>query len=294
MPVLAEIEIAWRIAEAEAPGTNRWVAVTGTNGKSTTTAWIAEILRRAGRPVALAGQHRRAALRRSSADRAPRDFVCEVSSFQLEAIERFRRARRGPDQHHAGPPRPLRGLRGVRRARRSAIFANQRPEDFAVVNADDAAVACRSRPRARRVALLAAWRRRPAGAWVEKAARSSRRSPERAARRRRGAPRAAGRPQPRERAGRRWPRPSAWGRPRRRSRRALTGFRGLPHRTELVAEAARRAVGERLQGNQRGRDGEVARGLRRRKRPPDPRRARQARRLRGARAAGRAHARGPC
>ena len=45
LPVLSEIEIAWRIAEAEATGPHRWVAVTGTNGKSTTTAWIAEILR---------------------------------------------------------------------------------------------------------------------------------------------------------------------------------------------------------------------------------------------------------
>ena len=34
---------------------NRWIAITGTNGKSTTTTWIAEILKRAGRPVALAG-----------------------------------------------------------------------------------------------------------------------------------------------------------------------------------------------------------------------------------------------
>ena len=88
IPVLAEIEIAWRIAEGEAPGKNRWVAITGTNGKSTTTAWIAEILQRAGRPVALAGNIG-VPLSGFLSDRSPRDFVCEVSSFQLEAIERF-------------------------------------------------------------------------------------------------------------------------------------------------------------------------------------------------------------
>ena len=88
IPVLAEIEIAWRIAEGEAEGKNRWVAITGTNGKSTTTAWIAEILRRAGRPVALAGNIG-VPLSAFLSDRSPRDFVCEVSSFQLEAIERF-------------------------------------------------------------------------------------------------------------------------------------------------------------------------------------------------------------
>ena len=76
LPVLSEIEIAWRIAEAEATGPHRWVAVTGTNGKSTTTAWIAEILRFGKRPVALAGNIG-APLSGFLGDRAPRDFVCE-------------------------------------------------------------------------------------------------------------------------------------------------------------------------------------------------------------------------
>src|SRR6185295_12920450 len=89
IPVLSEIEIAWRIAEAETPGRNRWVAVTGTNGKSTTTAWIAEILRSGPRPVALAGNIG-APLSGFLSNPTPRDFVCEVSSFQLEGIESFR------------------------------------------------------------------------------------------------------------------------------------------------------------------------------------------------------------
>src|SRR5204862_413537 len=78
----------WSLAEREAEGKNRWVAVTGTNGKSTTTAWIAEILRRAGRPVALAGNIG-VPLSAFLSERTARDFVCEVSSFQLEAIDRF-------------------------------------------------------------------------------------------------------------------------------------------------------------------------------------------------------------
>src|SRR5262249_6732169 len=89
LEVVGELEIAWRIAESETPGKNRWIAITGTNGKSTTTAWIAEMLRNAGRPVALAGNIG-VPLSSFLADRKPRDFVCEVSSFQLETIERFR------------------------------------------------------------------------------------------------------------------------------------------------------------------------------------------------------------
>ena len=51
---IGDIELFCRERRANTPGAP-FVAITGTNGKSTTTSWIAEILRRAGRPVALAG-----------------------------------------------------------------------------------------------------------------------------------------------------------------------------------------------------------------------------------------------
>ncbi len=163
IPVLAELEIAWRIAQAEAQGVNRWVAVTGTNGKSTTTAWIAEILQRAGRPVALAGNIG-VPLSAFLAERAPRDFVCEVSSFQLEAIEQFR-----PEVAvltNITPDHLDRYSNFDEYARaKKRLFANQRPEDFAVLNADDPA----SRPietRARRV-LFSRASAVGAGVWVE-------------------------------------------------------------------------------------------------------------------------------
>ena len=162
IPVLAEIEIAWRIAEAEAPGGNRWIAVTGTNGKSTTTTWIAEILaaRRAGPSRWPATSARRS--RASSRSARPRDFVCEVSSFQLESVDRFRAARRRADQRHAGPPRPLSGLRRRTPPPRRGSSRARSAEDFAVVNADDAPSRGGSRPPARRV--LFSRRGRPAGA----------------------------------------------------------------------------------------------------------------------------------
>ncbi len=163
LPVLAEIEIAWRIAEAEAEGKNRWVAVTGTNGKSTTTAWIAEILRRAGRPVALAGNIG-VPLSAFLSERAARDFVCEVSSFQLEAVERF-------TPHVAvltniTPDHLDRHESFEEYARlKGRIFENQKPEDFAVTNADDPA----SRPIATKARRAAFSRRQrvPGGAWIE-------------------------------------------------------------------------------------------------------------------------------
>jgi UDP-N-acetylmuramoylalanine--D-glutamate ligase len=148
IPVLAEIEVAWRIAEHEASGPNRWVAVTGTNGKSTTTAWIADVLRRAGRPVALAGN---IGMPLSSflAERAARDFVCELSSFQLEAVDRFAPqvavlTNITPDHLDRYPD-----FDAYARAKRR-LFGLQRREAFSVVNADDPVVAASPTP-ARRV-----------------------------------------------------------------------------------------------------------------------------------------------
>ncbi len=49
VPVLGELELAWRLIG------NEFIAVTGTNGKTTTTEWIGHIHREAGAPVAVAG-----------------------------------------------------------------------------------------------------------------------------------------------------------------------------------------------------------------------------------------------
>jgi UDP-N-acetylmuramoylalanine--D-glutamate ligase len=231
--VLAEIEVAWRIAEGEAQGKNRWVAITGTNGKSTTTAWIAEILQRAGRRVALAGNIG-VPLSAFLSDRSPRDFVCEVSSFQLEAIERFAAhvavlTNITPDHldRHEGFGDYVRV--------KKRIFENQRPQDFAIVNADDPA----SRPiltRARRIAFSRV-ERVPGGAWVEGGSLVSEIAGARRAivsRRDLALPGAHNL----ENALAALAAADCLGAPAEAIAAGLTNFRGLPHRTELVAQAA--------------------------------------------------------
>jgi len=81
--VLGELEFAWRLVP------NEFVAVTGTNGKTTTTEWIGHVHREAGLPVAVAGNVGTAAS--SLVDRLPGDVtvVCEASSFQLEDTVAF-------------------------------------------------------------------------------------------------------------------------------------------------------------------------------------------------------------
>ena len=238
IPVLAEIEIAYRIAEAEAPGANRWVAVTGTNGKSTTTTWIAEMLRRAGtgRPVALAGNIGEPLS--GFLGTGGRDFVCEVSSFQLEAIDRFRAhvavlTNVTPD--HLDRYASFSDYAEAK----ARLFARQTGEDAAVLNADDAFARGLAAP-ARRV--LFSRRGRPArgphesAVWVEAGALVSDIGGtlhEVVSADRLALPGAHNL----ENALAAVAAAEALGTPAAAILDALTRFTGLPHRTELVAEA---------------------------------------------------------
>ena len=80
VPVWSEIELGYRLL----PGT-RFVGVTGTNGKTTTTALLGAIFEAAGRDVAVAGN---IGLPLTSV-RAADWVVCELSSFQLEDVDTF-------------------------------------------------------------------------------------------------------------------------------------------------------------------------------------------------------------
>jgi UDP-N-acetylmuramoylalanine--D-glutamate ligase len=83
VPVLGELELAWRLLS------NEFVAVTGTNGKTTTTEWIGHIHREAGHDVAVAGNVGRAASSLVGTIERSATVVCECSSFQLEDAEAF-------------------------------------------------------------------------------------------------------------------------------------------------------------------------------------------------------------
>jgi UDP-N-acetylmuramoylalanine--D-glutamate ligase len=78
VPVLGELELAWRLLE------NEFVAVTGTNGKTTTVELIGHIHREAGLPVAVAGNVGTALSSLVGELDRRATVVCEASSFQLE------------------------------------------------------------------------------------------------------------------------------------------------------------------------------------------------------------------
>jgi len=78
LPVLGELELAWRMLP------NEFIAVTGTNGKTTTVELIGHIHREAGLPVTVAGNVGMAASSLVGRLSPNVTVVCEVSSFQLE------------------------------------------------------------------------------------------------------------------------------------------------------------------------------------------------------------------
>jgi len=83
VPVLGEIELGWRLL------TNEFIAVTGTNGKTTTVELLGHIHREAGLPVAVAGNVGTAVSGLAGGLDEQATVVCEASSFQLEDTIEF-------------------------------------------------------------------------------------------------------------------------------------------------------------------------------------------------------------
>ncbi|MCK4672287.1 MAG: UDP-N-acetylmuramoyl-L-alanine--D-glutamate ligase [Candidatus Aegiribacteria sp.] len=131
LPVIGEIELAFRHTEIPV------IAVTGSNGKTTTVEWLGYTLRRAGVNACVAGNmgypFSTAVLENPDAE----FFVLEVSSYQLQTIEIFRPFAAAilnitPDhlQRHGD-------IESYRNAK-AGIFMNQHDTDVLVLNRDDA------------------------------------------------------------------------------------------------------------------------------------------------------------
>jgi len=133
VPIWSEIELASRYLACPI------VAITGTNGKSTTTVLIGNILRQAGGRVFVGG-NLGIPLADAATDPRPYDFaVAEVSSFQLEWIERFRPRvavwlNLTPD--HQDRYATVESYE----AAKAALLGQLRAGDTAVLNRDDARV----------------------------------------------------------------------------------------------------------------------------------------------------------
>jgi UDP-N-acetylmuramoylalanine--D-glutamate ligase len=130
--IWSEIELAYRFLEG------RLIGITGSNGKTTTTTLVHHILKSAGEETILAGNVGTPLISYVDAMNSGTISVVELSSFQLELIEKFR-ANIGvllnltPD--HLDRHKSMEAY-GAAKAR---MFENQTEMDAAVLNADDAA-----------------------------------------------------------------------------------------------------------------------------------------------------------
>ena len=128
IPIISEIELAFRNLKG------RVVGITGSNGKSTTTALVGEILAAAGRDPVVAGNIGDPLI--ANIGDEERDYVVELSSFQLESVDTFRAnvavlLNITPD--HMERYGTLDDYVSAKRR----VFSNQRPGDTAIINADD-------------------------------------------------------------------------------------------------------------------------------------------------------------
>jgi UDP-N-acetylmuramoylalanine--D-glutamate ligase len=157
--VIGEIELAAQFL----PGAI--VAITGSNGKTTTTTLTGEILAAGGLPVLVGGNIGTPAI--SLAERAKPEtvIVLEVSSFQLETIQSFRPKvavvlNVTPD--HLDRHRTLENYVDAK----ARIFENQSDDDFAVLNADDPTCALMAERTKAQVFWFSRQKEVKQGAWV--------------------------------------------------------------------------------------------------------------------------------
>jgi len=162
--VISEIELAYRLSPAPI------IAVTGTNGKTTTTIMIGQMLQAAGFDAIIGGNVAAGDIHlplTTAARQAKSEsvLVAEISTFQLEWIRSFR--------PKIGALLNIAADHGDRHTRdeyvslKLRLFANQQPDDFAVLNADDPTVMAHSGGIVSRKVFFSRQIEPDEGAWIK-------------------------------------------------------------------------------------------------------------------------------
>ena len=128
--IIGELELAYRLGEG------RFVAITGTNGKTTTTTLVGEIFKTSGRNTAVVGNIGNPVVTEALDSTEDDWLVTEVSSFQLETAVEFRPVVSAilnltPDHLNRH------GTMEAYGAAKAQVAANQSEDEFLVINLDD-------------------------------------------------------------------------------------------------------------------------------------------------------------
>jgi UDP-N-acetylmuramoylalanine--D-glutamate ligase len=130
IPVIGELELAYRLCQG------RFVAITGTNGKTTTTALTGEIFKNAQKETYVVGNIGVAAVSKALEASKEAMMVTEVSSFQLESIVAFKpyiAAILNITPDHLNRHKTMENYIDTK----ANIFKNQEATDYIVLNADN-------------------------------------------------------------------------------------------------------------------------------------------------------------
>ncbi|MBW1696001.1 MAG: UDP-N-acetylmuramoyl-L-alanine--D-glutamate ligase [Deltaproteobacteria bacterium] len=133
VPVWGEIEMAFRFIEEPI------IAVTGTNGKTTTTVLLAEMLKASGMTVFVGGNIGTPLIKYVRKGKRAQMVVAEVSSFQLDTIETFRPkigVLLNITEDHLDRYENFDAYANSK----ARLFENQQSEDLAILNGSDATV----------------------------------------------------------------------------------------------------------------------------------------------------------
>ena len=130
--IIGELELAYRL------GNGHFVAITGTNGKTTTTTLVGDIYKASGRDTEVAGNIGIAVISKAMAAQDDSWLVTETSSFQLETIDEFHPVVSAilnltpdhMDRHKT--------MENYGRAK-AAVFKNQTEDEYCSLNYDDKA-----------------------------------------------------------------------------------------------------------------------------------------------------------
>ncbi|MEG6585940.1 UDP-N-acetylmuramoyl-L-alanine--D-glutamate ligase [Dendrosporobacter sp. 1207_IL3150] len=128
--VMSEIEVAYQLCKAPI------IAVTGTNGKTTTTTLVGEMLETTGKEVVVGGNIGTALSKEVESVNSQGLVVAEISSFQLEGIIDFKpkvAAVLNLTPDHLDRHYTMQNYKFTK----EAIFKNQTSEDYLVLNYDD-------------------------------------------------------------------------------------------------------------------------------------------------------------
>jgi UDP-N-acetylmuramoylalanine--D-glutamate ligase len=139
IPVIGEVELAFRFLQGKV------LAITGSNGKTTTTTLVGEILAKSGKKTLVGGNIGTPVISLTSQSTPDSLVVLEISSFQLESIEQFcpwiaailNITPDHLDRHHTFEAYVEAKARIFENQRAARAGENQHASDFAVLNADD-------------------------------------------------------------------------------------------------------------------------------------------------------------